>query len=83
VEIDGDVEAGAAQLKSQREVGAQAGKAGLSLRDDHLVDVRIVLDNRRCRWLDDIGDVGGLEAFPERSNGGRCEDDVTDLAKAN
>ena len=50
-------------------------------RDDHVVDMRVVLDDRRRVRLDDVGDVGGGKVAAQRANGRRREDDIADLAE--
>ena len=48
-------------------------------RDDHLVEVRVVGDDRRRGRLDEIGEVRVGKSLAQRAHGRRREDDVADL----
>ena len=83
MEVDRDVIRVAPQPSAQREVGSKPGGTAPARRDDDLVEKRIVLDNRRGSRLDDVGEVSVRKSFAKRANGGRRENDVTNLPKAN
>ncbi len=79
VEIDDDVVRRRAQAADELHLGAEPADAARTRRDNQLVDIGIVLDDRRRGRLDEVCDVGLWKAPPDRSNGRRREDDVPDL----
>ena len=82
MKIDGKIESPRPQLAPEAEIADKSPYAARVRRDDHLIEVRIALDDRRRRRLDDISEVGVWETAPERVDGGRRKDDVADLPEA-
>ena len=69
------------QIVSHHEVGPQARSAALTGCEDNVVQMRVVLDDRECRWLDDVRKVSVGELSAERTNRRRGEHHVANLPK--
>ena len=82
MKIDGEIEPPGPQLAPEAEIADKSAYAARARRDDHLIEVRIALDDRRSRRLDDISEVGARETAPQRVDGGCRKDDVADLPEA-
>ena len=78
VQIEGEIEAGAAQPPANREVLADPLQPTGVRRDDHLVEMRIVPDDRRGGFLDDVGEARLRIRPPQRADERGGEDDVPD-----
>jgi hypothetical protein len=79
VKIDREIVARRPQPETEREIWQEMG----ARRHDHLVNVRIGADDGRRQRLDQIAHAGVRKVVAERSQGGRGEDDVANLAEAN
>jgi len=83
VKIDRQVEPFSAKRSAQPKVGGESPHAADSRRNDHVVDMRIVANDRRCVRLDDVRNVGVRVVLADGAHGGSGEDHITDLAKPN
>ena len=79
VKINHEVVTARAQPPRECGIVAHAAPAFRPRRDDHLVQMRIVQDDRRGRRLDDVSEVRVGEPPPQSVNRGRGEHDVTNL----
>ena len=83
MKVDGEVVPPGAEPPAERQVVAQAAEPPRARRHNHLIEMRVVDDDRGCRRLDDVGEVRAGEAVPQSMHGGRGERDVTNLAETN
>ena len=82
MKINREIVSLAAQPSPERKVAEQAAQPAGARRDDHLVEMRVVDDDRRSGGLDDVGEVRIREPLPQRMDSRRGEDDVTNLSQA-
>jgi hypothetical protein len=83
VEIDRQLEALRTQPPAKREIVEHAPGATSTRRHHDLVQMWIASDHRRRRGLDDIGEMRVRKPPPQRLDGRRCENNITDLAEPN
>ncbi len=81
MKVDRNIVSRAAQAPGEREVESQAGGTGGPRRYDHFVEVPVARDDRRRLGLDHVRQVTVGEPTPNRTNGGRGEDDVANHAE--
>ena len=82
MKVDREIEARGSQPADQRELGREPPDAARTRRDDQLVDIGVVLDDRGGGRLDEIRDVRVGKASADGANGRCREDDIADLAQA-
>ena len=81
MKVDRYVEASVTKTPAEREVRTQPAEAAPPRRNDHLVEMGVVDDDRRCGWFDDVADVRAGKAPAQRMHGGCREDDVANLTE--
>ena len=80
MEVDGEVDVPRPQRSAERDVSRESAQAASSGCDQDFVEMRIGGHDRRRMRLDDVGQPGVRKVLSEGANGGRREDDITDLA---
>ena len=83
MEIDSEIEATASQLEAEGDIFPQAPRRIRRSSDDHLVQVRVALNDRRRKRLDQVADVCVRIPFAESSNSRRRQDDIADPSQSN
>jgi hypothetical protein len=71
-----------AQAASQDQIADESTGPSAARRDDHLVQMRIVPNDRSSGRLDKVGEVRIGKTRAQRGNRRRGEDDVADFAEA-
>jgi hypothetical protein len=79
MKVDDEIEALRSEPSHQREIRSKTGVRG----DDDRVQVRIVFNEGRSMWFDEVGEVRVRKSLPDAPNGWRREHDVADLTQAN
>jgi hypothetical protein len=82
MEVDRQIVVLPPQFPAERDVGEDAADAAAPRHDDHFVEVRVGRDNRRCRRLDQVGEVRIGEPAAQGGDGRGREHDVADLPQA-
>ena len=81
MKVDRDVVAAGTQRPDEAEIAAQAGNPAQPVRDDHFIEMGVVLDDRQRRRFDHVCKVRIGKLCPERTNRRCGEDHVANLAK--
>jgi hypothetical protein len=68
---------------SQRDVRDHAAQSPRARSDDHVVEMRVVEDDRRSRRFDDVGEVSVGKPPAHRVDRRRREDHVANLPETN
>jgi hypothetical protein len=82
VEIDGQVEAPPPQIERQHEVVAKPPRRIRRRRHNHIVEVRIALEDGRRERFDQIAEPSVWVGLAKRADGGRRQHDVADEAQS-
>ena len=83
MEVDDQIETGAPEPSRERHIVRDPTETSWPLGNEDLVEMWIVLDDRRSRTLDKVGDRCVGIMLPQRRDRRRREDDVADQAKPN
>jgi hypothetical protein len=82
VKVDRQVERLGSEAPDERGLAEYSRQPADARRDNHLVEVWVAFDNGGGRRFDDVGDVGGGEASPDRAKRWSRENDVTNLTQS-
>ena len=81
MKIDGQIETPAPQIERQLEIVAKALRRIRRRRHNHIVEVRIALDDGRGQRFDQIAEPGVWICLAKRADGRSRQYDVADEAK--
>ena len=81
MKIDGQIEAPAPQIERQLEIVAKAPRRIRRRRHNHIVEVRIALDDGRGQRFDQIAEPSVWICLAKRADGGGRQHDVANQAK--
>jgi hypothetical protein len=82
MKVDREVVALGTQASAEGEVVEQTTEPARPRRQDDLVQMRVVDDDRSGRGFDDVAEMRVRKPFPKRMDRGGGEDDVANLPQA-
>ena len=82
MKIDGQIEAPPPQAERQPEIVAKAPRRIRRRRHNHIVEVRIALDDGRRQRFDQIAEPSMRICLAKRADGGSRQHDVADEAQS-